>query len=108
MGDHDDNKDAEEARDAFFGSAAPLEESKPKTFGILLENVEALNWFMRMQTQWRVSMNGPIGLDYGVFLMWSKEEQVKRKDRVWLLEDLRLLEGEYLSGIRLRQDRGSS
>jgi hypothetical protein len=26
----------------------------PRTFGVLAENAEALGWFMRLQTQWRV------------------------------------------------------
>ncbi len=55
---------------------------------------------MRMQTQWRMSMNGPTGLDYGLFLLWAKEEGIRRKDRLWMLDDLRLMEREYLSAIR--------
>lgn len=89
----------------FFGAApAPVKE-KPKTFGVLLKNAEALSWFLKLQTQWRMSMNGPVGLDYGVFVMCAKDEGVKRGDRVWLLEDLRLLEREYLTAIRLKQAR---
>jgi hypothetical protein len=64
------------------------------------DNAAVVGWFMRMQTQWRVGMNGPIGLDYGLFLMWAKDEGVKRKDRLWLLDDLRLMESEYLKAIR--------
>jgi hypothetical protein len=52
-----------------------------------------------MQTQWRVGMNGLTGMDYGVFLQWAKEEGVKRLDRVWLLGDLRMMEGEYLATL---------
>ena len=48
-------------------------------------------------------MNGPYGLDYGVFIMMAKDEEVKRSDRVWILEDLRLLEREYLAAFRLKQ-----
>lgn len=62
---------------------------------------------MRLQTQWRVGMNGPYGLDYGVFIMMAKDEAVKRGDRVWILEDLRLLEREYLAAFRLKQARAS-
>jgi hypothetical protein len=71
----------------------------PKSFGILPENVDALNWFLQMQTQWRVGMNGLTGMDYGVFLQWAKEEGVKRFDRVWLLSDLRMMEREYLHSL---------
>jgi hypothetical protein len=38
-------------------------------------------------------------MEYGVFLLWAKEEGVKRRDRVWLLDDLRLMEREYLSVV---------
>jgi hypothetical protein len=83
-----------------FGLEVPEVEQRPKTFGILLENCEALAWFLRLQTQWRVGMNGPVGLDYGVFIQCAKDEGVKRRDRVWLLEDLRLIELEYLGAAR--------
>lgn len=62
--------------------------------------MEAVVWFLRMQTQWRVGMNGLVGMEYGVFLLWAKDEGVKRRDRVWLLEDLRLMEREYLAAVR--------
>ena len=74
-------------------------DEEPESFGILPENVDALNWFLLMQTQWRVGMNGLTGMDYGVFLQWAKEEGVKRLDRVWLLGDLRMMEGEYLATL---------
>jgi hypothetical protein len=45
-------------------------------------------------------MNGPVGLDYGVFIQCAKDEGVKRSDRVWLLEDLRLLEREFMAAQR--------
>lgn len=70
--------------------------------GILPENIDALNWFLRMQTQWRVGMNGPTGMDYGLFLLWAKEEGVRRTDRVWLLDDLRLMEREFLRSLSAR------
>lgn len=74
-------------------------DEEPESFGILPENIEALNWFLQMQTQWRVGMNGLTGMDYGVFLQWAKEEGVKRLDRVWLLGDLRMMEREFLNSL---------
>ena len=70
-----------------------------QSFGILPENLDALNWFLQMQTQWRVGMNGLTGMDYGVFMQWAKEEGVKRLDRVWLLGDLRMMEGQFLNSL---------
>lgn len=74
-------------------------DEKLESFGILPENVEALNWFLLMQTQWTPGMNGPVGMRYDVFLQWARDEGVKRLDRVWLLGDLRMMEGEYLHSL---------
>ena len=52
-----------------------------------------------MQTQWRVGMNGLIGMDYDTFLRWAKDSGVKRRDRMWILEDLRMMEREYLATL---------
>jgi hypothetical protein len=83
-----------------FGLAVPEVEQRPETFGLLAENAEAIGWFMKLQTQWRMGMNGPVGLDYGVFIQWAKDEGVRRQDRLWLLEDLRLVEREFLGVMR--------
>jgi hypothetical protein len=83
-----------------FGLAVPEVEQRPETFGLLAENGEAMGWFMKLQTQWRMGMNGPVGLDYQVFFLWAKDEGVKRSDRLWLLEDLRLVEREFLGVMR--------
>lgn len=74
-------------------------EDEPDSFGILPENVDALNWFLLMQTQWETGMNGLIGMKYDVFLRWARDEGVKRRDRVWLLGDLRMMEGQYLHSL---------
>jgi hypothetical protein len=94
----DDGKDAADAA-AMFGLVVEEPDEEPDSFGILPENVDALNWFLLMQTQWRVGMNGMTGMDYGVFLQWAKEEGVKRSDRMWLLGDLRMMEGQYLNSL---------
>lgn len=82
-----------------FGLAVAEPDPEPESFGVLAENMEAVVWFLRMQTQWRVGMSGPAGMEYGVFLLWAKDEGVKRRDRVWLLEDLRTMEREYLDVV---------
>lgn len=74
-------------------------EEEPNSFGILPENIEALNWFLMMQTQWTPGMNGLVGMRYDVFLQWAKDEGVKRRDRVWLLGDLRMMEAEFLGSL---------
>ena len=82
-----------------FGLAVAEPDPEPATFGVLPENMETVVWFLRMQTQWRVGMNGLVGMEYGVFLLWARDEGIKRRDRVWLLEDLRLMEREYLAVV---------
>ena len=52
-------------------------------------------------------MNGPTGMDYGLFLLWAKDEGVKRGDRVWLLDDLRLMEREFLNSLTTEAASGS-
>jgi hypothetical protein len=83
-----------------FGLAVPEREERKREFAVLAENLDVVVWFMKLQTQWRAGMSGLVGLDYGVFIQCAKDEGVKRKDRVWLLEDLRLMESEFLQGMR--------
>lgn len=84
----------------------PEEVKKESEFAILPENVAALEWFIGMQTQWRTGFSGMTGMDYGVFLVWAKDEGLKRKQRVDLLEDLRMMEGAFLAEIqRSRADK---
>lgn len=102
----EDGKDAADAA-AVFGLILPEEEDECEpVFAVTPDNVDALSWFLKMQTQWRVAPSGLMGLDYGLFLLWSKDEGVKRGDRVWLLEDLRLMEREYMEEVdRIRDER---
>ena len=39
-------------------------DSVAKDFEVWDDNWATVQMFLRIQTQWRVSMNGPIGLDY--------------------------------------------
>lgn len=57
--------------------------------------------FLRLQTQWRVGMNGPIGLDYGV-LEWLIRLYAAEDSRS-LLEDLQVMEGAVLAAIAKRE-----
>ena len=53
--------------------------------------------FLRLQTQWRVGMGGPLGLDYGaaewLFRLCGVEDQRS------LLEDLQVMEYAVLAAI---------
>ena len=83
-----------------FGLAVPEVERQPETFGILPENCEALAWFLNLWTLWRVTANGSMCFPYEVFIACARDAGVKRRDRAWILEDLRLLEWEYLAAVQ--------
>ena len=57
--------------------------------------------FLRLQTQWRVGMNGLVGLDYGavewVFRLYSVTEPAS------LLEDLQVMEAAVLAAMAKRE-----
>lgn len=59
-------------------------------FGIWPENWPAVQMFLRVQTQWRTTMGGVIGLDYAavqwLFKLYDVEEPRS------LLEDLQVME----------------
>lgn len=56
--------------------------------------------FLRVQTQWRTTMNGVLGLDYGalawLFMMYAVNDQRA------LLEDLQVMEAAALAIINKR------
>jgi hypothetical protein len=57
--------------------------------------------FLRLQTQWRVGMNGPIGLDYGAADWLFRLYLVK--DPASLLEDLQVMEAAALAAMAKRE-----
>ena len=60
-----------------------------------------LEMFLRLQTQWRVGMGGPLGLDYGatewLFRLYAIAEPAS------LLEDLQVMEYAVLAAIAKRE-----
>lgn len=65
------------------------------------ENWQSVEMFLRLQTQWRVGMKGPIGLDYGaakwLFRLYAVAEPVS------LLEDLQVMEAAVLASVAKRE-----
>ena len=65
------------------------------------DNWAAVDMFLRLQTQWRVGMGGPLGLDYGaaewLFRLCEVEDQRS------LLEDLQVMEYAVLAAIAKRE-----
>jgi len=62
----------------------------PAQFAVFPENQAAVEMFCRMATQWRVGMNGRMGLDYRV-LEWLLS-LYPVADACALLEDLQVME----------------
>lgn len=73
------------------------QQEEPEHFEVWPENWDAVVMFSRVQTQWRTSAGGAIGLDYSVlawlFKMYSVEDQRA------LLEDLQTMEGAALAAM---------
>ena len=61
------------------------------------ENWEAVQMFVRASTQWRTTMAGPVGLDYGALEWLFRLYEVK--DPKALLEDVQVMEGAALKAM---------
>jgi hypothetical protein len=74
----------------------PAEHSaKDADFEVWEENWLALEMWLQVCTQWRVGMNGPVGLDYNV-LRWLFE-LYDVEDKRALFEDLQIMETAFLT-----------
>jgi hypothetical protein len=69
------------------------------TFEVWEENWAAVQMFLRLQTQWRMGMNGVIGLDYGAAEWLFRLYAVKVKDQRSLLEDLQVIEAAAMAKL---------
>ncbi len=83
---------------AAFGLALP--EQPREDFEVWEENWPALDMFLRCQTQWRTTMNGLLGLDYGAVAWLLRLYEVE--DPRSLLEDLQIMEAAVLVKINSR------
>ncbi len=81
-----------------LGVSLPEPVTAVDEFEVWEENWPVVELFLRVQTQWRTGMNGPVGLDY-VAVAWVlkliAEEAIHRA----LLEDLQIMEGAVLAYI---------
>ena len=64
------------------------------------ENWPVLEMFLRCQTQWRTTMSGVLGLDYGAVAWVLKLYEVE--DQRALLEDLQVMEAAAMATINSR------
>jgi hypothetical protein len=79
----------------FFGLTAEDYEAE-NTVGIWPENVEAVNLFAAIGTQWRVGQNGPYGLDYNILYRKLDRMGLSPVRYAELEEEIRILEGAAL------------
>ena len=70
----------------------------PDEFEVFKENWPVLELFLRVQTQWRTSMNGLLGLDYTA-VAWVLKLTAEEANHRALLEDLQIMEGAVLAYI---------
>ncbi len=75
---------------AAAGIELPESVLKPKVYEVWPENWNTIEMFLRVQTQWRTTSGGVIGLDYGVVLQMTS--LCKSPDPLALLEDLYVME----------------
>lgn len=90
--------DETEADAAALGIVMP--EQPPEDFEVLEENWPVVEMFLRVQTQWRTTMNGLLGLDYGAVAWLLRLYEVE--DPRALLEDLQVMEAAALLSINSR------
>jgi hypothetical protein len=87
--------DETEADAATLGIVMP--EQPPEDFEVFEENWPAVEMFLRLQTQWRTTMSGLLGLDYGAVAWLLRLYEVE--DPRALLEDLQVMEAAALLSI---------
>lgn len=80
-----------------------LPEQEPEgNFEVWEENWAVVAMFCRAQTQWRTTMNGVLGLDYGavawLFRLYAVEDERS------MLEDLQVMEAAAMAAL---YERGS-
>lgn len=71
-------------------------------FEVFEENWPVVELFLRVQTQWRTGMSGPVGLDYTA-VAWVLKLTAEETSHRSLLEDLQIMEGAVL-GFMAKQE----
>jgi hypothetical protein len=90
--------DETDADAAALGIVMP--EQPPEDFEVFEENWPVVEMFLRVQTQWRTTMSGVLGLDYGAVAWLLRLYEVE--DPRALLEDLQIMEAAAMMVINSR------
>lgn len=64
------------------------------------ENYQAYLLFCTMDTQWRIGMSGPTGLDYAALPMALRMIAAPRAEWQQLMADIRVMESAALQAMR--------
>jgi hypothetical protein len=82
-----------------------VEEASGPPVEVWPENLDAVNTFIGMATQWRPSFGGVIGLDYAALPAVLDLLGIKRKKRGAVFDALRVMEDAALEVIRESVDK---
>lgn len=63
------------------------------------ENWPVISMFRKMATQWRIGMNGPIGLDYPTLLLLIDRQESSKDEADQMFEDIRECEAAALEAM---------
>lgn len=77
-----------------------VEEASGDAVGIWPDNLQAVNTFVSMSTQWRANAAGPYGLDYNVLYRKLDRLGLSPADYDAIDEDIRTMEDAALVQIR--------
>ena len=91
--------DETQADAAVFGLALPELETDDNC-EIWEENWSVVEMFLRVETQWRTTMNGVLGLDYGAVAWILRLYEVENQRS--MLEDLQVMEAAAMAALNDR------
>jgi len=80
-----------------------LEDLAADAVEIWPENLRAYELFCAMDTQWRIGMAGPTGLDYAALPMALRMIGAARADWQQLMADIRVMESAALQAMRSKE-----
>lgn len=76
------------------------EDFPPPEYDLWADNWPALKLFMQVSTQWRMGMNGPVGLDYTVVFHELDRRGTPADEYDDMMDAVRIMESAALAEIR--------
>ncbi|WP_341249066.1 DUF1799 domain-containing protein [Cupriavidus pauculus] len=69
-----------------------MDDVRPPDVEVWPDNAVALGVFVQMETQWRVGMGGPVGLDYTALRIVMRMNRIPPDEQSELFEAVRVME----------------